>query len=364
MRIKDVTKYLESLAPLGSQAGYDNCGLLVGDAQTEITETLVCLDCTEDIIDEAIETNCNLVIAHHPIVFSGIKKLNGKNYIERVVIKAIQNNIAIYAIHTNLDSYRFGVNFEIGNRIGLDNLKILQPAKNSLTKVQVYCPTDDAEKVTNAMLLSGAGKIGNYSNCNYQSEGTGGFKPGEGSNPAIGEKNQYERVSETKIEVMVSNHLLGKVLAAMNHAHPYEEVAYDCIPVSNKNEYEGAGMYGELDEPISTLDFLEKIKETFRCGVIRHTKLVKKNIKTVAFCGGSGSFLLQNAKNIKADIYITGDFKYHEFFDAEDDIIIADIGHFESEQYTINLIASLLKKNFANFAVRLTGINTNPINYF
>lgn len=364
MRIKDITNYLESLAPTGSQASYDNCGLIVGDPSTEVTETLVCLDCTEAIVAEAIEKKCNLIIAHHPIVFSGIKKLNGKNYIERTVIKAIQNNIAIYAIHTNLDSYRFGVNFEIGNRLGLENLKILQPAKNTLTKVQVYCPTEDAEKVTNAMLLSGAGRIGNYTNCNFQSEGTGGFKPGEGSNPAIGSKNEYKRLTETKIEVLVSNHVLGKVVASLKNAHPYEEVAYDCIPLSNKNEYEGAGMVGELETPIETIDFLQKVKETFKCGTIRHTKLIKKKIKTVAFCGGSGSFLLNNAKSVKADIYITGDFKYHEFFDAEEDIIIADIGHFESEQYTINLIGDILKKNFANFAVRLTEINTNPINYF
>lgn len=364
IKIKEITSYLESLAPLSSQASYDNCGLIVGDPNTEITSALICLDSTEVVIDEAIQKGCNLIIAHHPIVFSGLKKLNGKNYIERTVIKAIQNNIAIYAIHTNLDSYRFGVNYEIGNRLGLENLQILSPAENSLFKLSVFVPIEHSSSVSSAMFEAGAGQIGNYSECSFESTGTGAFKPTELANPFDGEIGKRNKVSETKIEVIVSNHTLHSVVRAMIAAHPYEEVAHDIHPLKNKNMYEGSGMVGSLKKEMDELSFLKLVKNTFNCGIIRHTSLRNKPIKKVAFCGGSGSFLLQHAKRVKADIFITGDYKYHDFFDADDELVIADIGHFESEQYTTNLLADILKKKFPTFVAHLTGVITNPINYF
>lgn len=364
MKIKEITSYLESLAPLSSQESYDNCGLLVGDENTEITNALLTLDCTEEIIDEAKKKGCNLIIAHHPIIFKGIKKLNGKNYVERTIISAIQNDIAIYAIHTNLDNYRFGVNHEIAERIGLKNVRILQPKVDVLHKIVVFCPSDYIEQVSNALFNAGAGEIGNYSECSFESTGTGAFKPNEISNPTIGNIGQREQVTEIKLEVMCSNHLLNKVVSVMLKAHPYEEVAYDLIPLSNKNSYEGAGMIGELETPMKTNDFLKYLKESFKTDCIRHTKLITPTINTVAFCGGSGSFLLSDAIRQKADIYITGDFKYHEFFDAENNIIIADIGHYESEQFTPNLLNRILKKKFINFAPHLSEVSTNPINYF
>lgn len=364
MKIKEITSYLESLAPLSSQESYDNCGLLVGDFNTEVTNALLTLDCTEEIIDEAKKKGCNLIIAHHPIIFKGLSKLNGKNYVERTVIKAIQNNIAIYAIHTNLDNYRFGVNHEIAERIGLTNVRILEPKSNVLHKLVVHCPTENAAQLTNALFEAGAGDIGNYSECSFETTGTGAFKPNEYSHPVIGTQGIREQVNETKIEVLCSIHALNKVVTAMKAAHPYEEVAYDLIPLTNKNSYEGAGMIGELETPITTIEFLEHIKRTFNTGCIRHTALIKPIIKTVAFCGGAGSFLLSNAIGQKADVYITGDFKYHEFFDAENNIIIADIGHFESEQFTPNLLNRVLKKKFINFAPHLSEVSTNPINYF
>ena len=364
MKIKEIIAYLESLAPLSSQASYDNCGLIVGNSETEITSTLICLDSTEAIVDEAIEKGCNLIIAHHPIVFSGLKKITGKTYIERTIIKAIQNNIAIYAIHTNLDNYRFGVNYEIGKRLGLENLQILSPAENVLCKLSVFVPVKHAEIVTNAMFKAGAGNIGNYSDCSFEQNGIGSFKPLENANPFEGKIGEISKADERKIEVLVSTHSLNAVLNAMKSSHPYEEVAYDIISLKNKNQFEGSGMFGFLPSELDELSFLKKVKETFQCGVIRHTDLLNKPIKTVAFCGGSGSFLLKNAKQIKADIFITADYKYHEFFDSENQIVIADIGHFESEQYTTNLLADILKKKFPIFVVHITGVKTNPINYF
>lgn len=364
MKIKEITSYLESLAPLSSQANYDNCGLIVGNNETEITSALICLDSTEAIVDEAIEKGCNLIIAHHPIIFSGLKKLNGKNYIERTIIKAIQNNVAIYAIHTNLDNYRFGVNYEIGSRLGLENLKILSPGDAILYKLSVYVPVEHSDSVSSTMFNAGAGNIGNYSECSFEHTGIGTFKPSEQANPFDGEIGVRNKIPETKIDMIVSNHSLNAVLKAMNQAHPYEEAAYDIIPLKNKNSFEGSGMFGTLKEEMDEISFLSLVKTVFNCGIIRHTNLLNKSIKTVAFCGGSGSFLLKNAKQIKADIFITADYKYHDFFDAENQLIIADIGHFESEQYTINLLADILKKKFPIFVLHLTGVKTNPINYF
>lgn len=364
MRIKDITSFLESYAPLGSQASYDNCGLIVGDPNTEVTGALVCLDCTEEILEEALELGANLIIAHHPIVFKGLKKLNGKNYVERTVIKAIKNDLAIYAIHTNLDHAIKGVNAEIARKLGIENPRILLPNEDVLTKLVVFTPADYVRNVEKAMFEAGAGRIGNYAECDFLTEGIGAFKPLEGADPFEGKIGSRTKTEETKVEVMVSNHILSQVVSAMIEAHPYEEVAYDLIPLKNVNKEEGSGMYGELKDPVDALTFLAKLKQTFHCGVVRHTELTEKTIKTVAFCGGAGSFLLPHALRKKADIYITGDYKYHEFFDADGQIIIADIGHYESEQFTTNLIVDVLTENFAKFAVHNTRVNTNPINYF
>ena len=364
MKIKEITSYLESLAPLSSQASYDNCGLIVGNSQMEITSALICLDSTEAIIDEAIEKGCNLIIAHHPIVFSGLKKLNGKNYIERTIIKAIENKIAIYAIHTNLDNYRHGVNFEIGKRLGLKNLQVLSPNENVICKISVFVPIEFKETLAQAMFKAGAGELGNYNECSFESGGTGTFTPLENANPFEGEKGKNSRIDEIKLEVISSTHALNSVISAMKKTHPYEEVAYDIVSLKNSHPFEGSGMFGTLENELDELTFLSQIKSTFECGIIRHTNLLNKPIKTVAFCGGAGSFLLNNAKQVKADIFITADYKYHDFFDAENQLVIADIGHFESEQYTINLLADILKKKFPIFVLHLTGVNTNPINYF
>lgn len=363
MKIKEVTNFLESYAPLAYQESYDNCGLIVGDANTEVSGALITLDCTEEVIDEAIASGCNLVIAHHPIVFSGLKKLNGNNYIERTVIKAIKNDIAIYAIHTNLDNVHNGVSAKIAEKIGLENCKILSPKKDLLRQLVVYCPVSESEQLRKALFEAGAGSLGDYDNCSFSSIGKGTFRANENCNPFAGEIGENHVENEERIEVVYPKYKERSILNAILSAHPYEEVAHQIYVIENKHQLVGSGVLGTLKTPVKSVDFLNKLKTTMQTGCVRHTSLVKDKISTVAVCGGSGSFLLKDAIASNADIFITADFKYHEFFDAENHIIIADIGHYESEQFTKDLIYDLLTENFTKFAVQLSKVNTNPIKY-
>lgn len=363
MKLSAIIAALETLAPPDLQESYDNAGLITGNPEMDITGAVICLDSIEAIIDEAISKKCNLVVAHHPIVFSGLKKITGKNYIERVIIKAIKNDIAIYAIHTNLDNVMHGVNAKIAEKLGLKNVRILSEMSSSILKLGTYVPHSAAEKVTEALFAAGAGHIGNYSECSFKTEGTGTFKAGNGANPHIGEKNIRHYEPESRIEVILENRLKNKVMGALKAAHPYEEVAYDIQRLENNNQFTGAGMIGEIESAVPAEEFLKSLKISMKTECIRHTSHFGKTIKKVAVCGGAGSFLLGNAIAAGADIFITGDFKYHQFFDADDKIIIADIGHFESEQHTIELLGDWLREKFPTFAVHLTEINTNPINY-
>jgi len=364
MKIQDVITFLEGIVPISSQESYDNCGLLIGDRTAEVKGVLLCLDSTEEVVEEAVRVGANLIIAHHPIIFKGLRSITGKNYVERTVLACIQHNIALYAIHTNLDNYRFGVNKEICDRLGLVNTSILVPKSDVLYKLAVFVPAEHHSPVSQAIFAAGAGEIGNYRDCQFYQEGTGTFRPVGEAKPFSGNLGELRSEKEVKAEFLVSAHRLGSVIAAMKEAHPYEEVAHDVFVLKNTNQTEGSGMIGFLEHPMDEMEFLKKVKETFHCGSIRHTLMLGKPFSKVAVCGGSGSFLLKNALAAKADIFITADFKYHEFFDAEGKIVIADIGHYESEQFTPNLLAELLKKKFTTFAVRLTEINTNPINYF
>ncbi|MFA5328959.1 MAG: Nif3-like dinuclear metal center hexameric protein [Prolixibacteraceae bacterium] len=364
MQIKEITQFIESVAPLALQESYDNAGLILGQPDDEISGVLISLDITEEIIDEAIAKNLNLVVAHHPIIFSGIKKLNGKNYIERCVIKAIKNNIAVYAAHTNLDSVFGGVNSKICEKIDLQNCRILAPIPDFLKKLVTFVPTEHAEKIRQALFDAGAGNIGNYDSCSFNQNGTGSFRGNDRANPFVGEKNQLHYENETRIETVFPKNIQSRVIQALLEAHPYEEVAYDIYPLENEYTQAGIGMIGELQEPMEETEFLEKLKNTFNCRVIKHTHLSGNPLKRVAVCGGSGSSYLKNAIAQQADIFISGDFKYHQFFDAEQKIVIADIGHFESEQFTKEVFYELLTKKFPKFAVHLSAINTNPVNYF
>jgi dinuclear metal center YbgI/SA1388 family protein len=361
--IKDVTNHLEALAPRAYQEEYDNSGLLTGNAGAEVTGVLVTLDCTEKVIDEAIALKCNLIVAHHPILFRGLKRITGQTYVERAIIKAIKNDIAIYSIHTNLDNVIGGVNKRIAERIGLKNLSILQPKKETLMKLVTFVPEQNTGDVLDALHAAGAGNIGEYKNCSFTVVGEGKFKPTGNANPHIGELNQLERVSETRCEVIFPEHLSHKIVAALKETHPYEEVAYYLSKLENENQEVGSGMIGELESPMEPIDFLNRLKSAMNTACIRHTALVNRPIRKVAVCGGAGSFLLNTAIARGADVFVSSDFKYHEFFDADEKLIIADIGHYESEQFTKDLLVEVLKEKFTTFAIIFSNTGTNPLSY-
>lgn len=362
--VKDIIKYLESIAPAHLQEDYDNCGLITGSADWVVTGTIISLDCLESVVEEAISKKCNLIVCHHPIVFKGIKKFSTNHYVNRTIVKAIKNDIAIYAIHTNLDNIITGVNKKIAEKIGLSNLSILVPKKNTLKKITTFVPASHLEVVADAMHKAGAGQIGQYKDCSFRVCGTGTFIPTENSSPFTGKINEKSYENETRIEMIFPFYLENQIISAMKLVHPYEEVAYFAQSVDNENQEVGAGLLGELDTEMGALEFLNHLKQNMELKVIKHTALVKNKIKKVAICGGSGSFLTQSAIFAGADIYISADYKYHEFFEADNKIIIADIGHYESEKFTNQLLYDLISNNFLTFAVHLTGVNTNPVFYY
>ena len=363
MKIADILHTLESIAPTVLQEGYDNAGLITGSREWECTGILCTLDATPQVVDEAVARNCNCIVAHHPIVFRGLKKINGSNYVEQAVIKAIKNDIAIYAAHTNLDNVPDGVNGRIADKIGLTNRKILAPKQGILKKLYTYVPHEHLETVRNALFAAGAGNISNYSECSFTSPGTGTFKPGVGAEPFSGKVGERKEQPETKLEVILPAYLERQVLDALFTAHPYEEVAYEVIGLDNFDQETGSGIIGEID-PADGAAFLQMLVERFRLQLVRHTALPAGRIKTVAVCGGAGSFLISNALQAGADAYVTADVKYHEFFDAVPGLLLCDIGHYESEQFTVDLFIYIFLQKFPNFAVLKSEVRTNPVNYF
>ena len=364
MIIQDVIKHLEKLAPLAYAEDFDNVGLLVGDKQAKITGVLVTLDTLETVIEEAIEKNCNLIVSFHPIIFKGLKKLTGKNYVERVVMKAIKHDIAIYSIHTALDNALQGVNDMICDQLELKNKRILIPQSETIKKLTTYVPKKEAEQLRTALFDVGAGSIGNYDNCSFNVEGYGTFNGNENSNPVKGKKGETHTEAETKISITFPKHIESKVIKTLFQAHSYEEVAYEITTLENKNQNIGIGMIGELKKPIDESTFLSYLKTKMNTECIRHPSFLNKKIKKVAVLGGSGSFAIQAAKASSADVFITADLKYHDFFTAENNILLADIGHYESEQFTKNLLVAYLTKKITNFAIILSNTNTNPVKYF
>jgi len=363
MDVKSICELIEEVAPLSLQESYDNAGLLVGNSQMEVTSVLVCIDITEEVIEEAIKKNCNLIISHHPLIFSELKRLTGQNEVQRCVAKAIKNDLAIYAAHTNLDNVLQGVNGKIAEKIGLVNTRILQPKLNSLLKLITFVPRLHSYSVREALFNAGAGTVGNYDCCSYNIDGVGTFQANDNANPFVGEANKLHSESETRIEVILPYYLKNSILEALLKVHPYEEPAYDFIALENAWNQVGAGLVGELENTEDEFEFLNRIKDIFNQPSIRYTNLLGKKIKRVAVCGGSGSSLLSDAITAKADVYISGDFKYHEFFNAQNSIIIADIGHFESEQFTKDIFFDIITKKMPTFAVQISDIKTNPINY-
>ncbi len=361
--VKTITGWIEEVAPLALQEDYDNAGLLIGSPDMVVNGVLITVDVTEPVIEEAYNIGCNLIISHHPLIFRGVKRLTGQNETQRCIIKAIKHNIAVYAAHTNMDNVLSGVNGKIAEKIGLKNMKILLPKKQTLLKLVTFVPVNHISSVQNALFEAGAGHIGNYDNCSYSSEGNGTFRANEKANPFVGEIDVTHTEAEIRLEVIMPGYLKEKIIRALLNAHPYEEPAYDIIPLDNALSIVGAGIIGELPGEKDEQQFLHQLKSIFQLDTLKHTSLLNKTIRKVAICGGSGSEFLPEAITAGADVFISADFKYHQYFDAENKILIADIGHYESEQFTKDVFYEIITKNIPKFAVRISDVNTNPIKY-
>lgn len=364
MTIQEVSTLLDQWAPLAQAEDFDNVGLLVGDPTNTITNILVAHDALEVVIDEAITKNCNLVVCFHPIIFTGLKRLNGSNYVEKAFLKAIKNDVAIYAIHTALDNYNKGVSYGMARALQLSDCRILLPKKNSIYKLTTYVPHAFAKALKESLFAAGAGHIGNYDQCSFSTEGKGTFRAGEGTNPFVGNKDEQHLEQETQLHITFKGHLKKTIVKTLIENHPYEEVAYELVALENENQNVGMGMIGALENPLSEGKFLGLIKSTFKTGGIRHSAKLNKEIKKVAVLGGSGAFAIDAAIGHGADAYVTADLKYHDYYKAENKILLADVGHYESERFTKKLIADYLTEKIRSFAVLLSEENTNPINYF
>ena len=363
MKVYEITSYLEKFAPSGLQESYDNTGLIIGSAGSEIKKALITLDVTDKVVSEAIENGCDFIIAHHPVIFKSLKKIDYQTEQGALIARIIKEGIAVYAAHTNLDNVPEGVNGILAEKIGLKNTRILSPKKDNLYKLVVFCPVDVAEKVRKAVFNAGAGEIGNYSWCSFNSEGVGTFKASDKANPYVGEIGKVHEEKEMKIETVVPSYFLKGVISAMITAHPYEEVAYDLFPMANVQNNAGTGIIGELEKETSAKEFLTHVKKVLKASAIRHTRFLQKPVKTVAVCGGSCSFLIDHAYHSGADVFITSDVKYHEFFDHSEEMIIVDAGHYETEQFAKELLYDKLIRKFPNFALQISKAKTNPINF-
>lgn len=363
MKVFQIANELEKLAPLAYAEDFDNVGLLVGNANADVSKVLVTLDTTEEVVMEAISKGANLIVSFHPIIFSGMKKITGKNYVERIVQLAIKNDINIYATHTALDNSQFGVNFQIAEQLSLKNRKILIPQKDTLRHLVTYVPSNKAEDLRNAIFAAGAGSIGNYDNCSFNLDGTGTFRAQKDAKPYVGKIGETHHEKETRISVIFNRHLQNQILKTLKENHPYEEVAYEIFSMENLNQTIGIGMVGELENEMQEEELLKFLKERMSAQVIRHSKLLGKKVKKIAVLGGSGSFAIAEAKRAGADVFVTADLKYHNFFEAENEILLADIGHYESEQFTKKLLTAYLSEKFPNFAVLNSEISTNPVHY-
>jgi dinuclear metal center YbgI/SA1388 family protein len=364
MKLKQITFFLEEYAPLLLQESYDNVGLILGDPEQEIHQALISLDITEDVLEEAITRQCNLIISHHPLIFRSICKITRKTSVERMIIKAIKNDLAIYAIHTNIDNLLHGVNKSVSEKFRLKNLRILSPRKDLLHKLVTFCPLEKSNEVREALFQSGAGYLGNYDKCSFNLEGRGSFRALENADPYVGNIGELHFENEVRIEMVYPVYREKEILEALLQTHPYEEVAYDIYSLGNEFNNAGAGVIGELPERMDEKKFLEKVKQEMKCSCIRHSGLTGGKVIRVAICGGSGSFLIQKAIAAKADAFITADLKYHNFFEAEGKILLADIGHYESEQFVKELLFTIISEKFPNFACFISELNTNSVNYF
>ncbi len=364
MNLKEIVSAVDQFAPFSLQEGYDNSGIQYGDPDKEIHKGLVCVDITEKIVEEAKNTGSDLIISHHPLLFKGMKSITGGHYTQRTLVKAIQNDIALLSVHTNLDFVKTGVNRKLAEKLGLSDLSVLDPKPGILKKLVVFCPADHAGKVRDAIFSAGAGYIGDYDCCSFNLEGTGSFRAGDQSNPFVGKIGEVHYEKEIRVETIFPEFIQSQVVDAMINAHPYEEVAFDIYPLENKHEKTGGGMAGFLDEEMPEMLFLEQVKKVLHVPVVRHNGFSDRKLKKIAICGGSGSFLMDAAFRSGADAFLTADIKFHEFFEYQHQMLVADVGHYESEQFTTEILVELLKEKFANFALQISKHSTNPVHYF
>jgi dinuclear metal center YbgI/SA1388 family protein len=363
MKLRELVEYIDREVPLSFQEDYDNSGLQVGNPDQEVNSALLTLDITEEVLEEAIERGCDIIVSHHPLIFKPLKRLTVKTATERIISKSILNGIAIYASHTNLDAMDFGVSRKMAEKLGLKDVRVLVPLAGKLRKVATFIPTSHYEKVSKEVFEAGAGKIGNYDRCGFGVEGIGSFRPGEGSTPFVGSAGKEHKENEIRFETVFWEHDRARVIDALLKSHPYEEVAYDIYPLENNNVDIGFGCIGFTGKEIDEMAFLNNLKEIFGANGIRYTKPTGRKIRKVALCGGSGSGFLKEAIAAGADVFVTADVKYHTFFDADGKILIADIGHYESEIFSLEILKALIIKKFPTFAILFSGLNSNPINY-
>lgn len=361
--VRDITNHLEAIAPPAYQESYDNVGLVLGNIETTVTGVLICLDVTEAVLQEAKDHHCNLVIAHHPLIFKPLHKITGSTLVERCVLQAIQQGTAIYTLHTNLDNAPQGVSHRLATTLGLTQLSVLAPKAGTIAKLTTYVPPSHLEGVVEALHNAGAGHIGHYSHCSFTSPGKGTFIPTAEAQPHVGIASQRMQVPEHRLEVRFPMHLAAAVQQALQSAHPYEEAVYDIQPLTHHTADVGAGIIGILPTDLSTEAFLHHLKATLQLACVRHTAPLDRPIRRVAVCGGAGSALIQETIRQQADAFVTADIKYHDFFQAEGKVLIADVGHYESEVGTIALIHQLLSEKFANIALLQSSTITNPVHY-
>jgi dinuclear metal center YbgI/SA1388 family protein len=363
MKIKEITSHLDTVIPLSFQASYDNSGLQVGDPEQDVAAAIISLEVTEDVVDEAIAAGCGLIVTHHPLIFTPLKKLTGNSHTERIVTKAIRHEIAIYSAHTNLDVLKDGVSGKMAEKLGLQDMRVLLPLKNRLLKLVTWIPEEYLESVREAVFNAGAGVIGGYDECSFSVTGTGSYRGGENTNPFAGDRGELHFEKEVRFETVIPTHLKNNVIKALTDAHPYEEVAYDIIALENSYDEAGLGCVGELPEAVDELEFIRSVSGIFDAQGVRYSAITGKQVKRVALCGGAGADLVEEAIKEKADAFVTSDLKYHDFFKGENQMVLVDIGHYESEKYSREILYALIIKKFPTFAVRFSETNTNPINY-
>ena len=364
MTISEFIRQLSTKIRFSYAEDFDNVGLLCGRPEQELRGVLVCHDALESVVQEAIEKGCNCIVAFHPIIFSGLKSITGKSYVERAVMLALENKIAIIAVHTAWDNDFYGVNHGIAKALGLRHLQVLIPKKDALSQLRFFVPVEAAEQVRSAIFATGAGTIGQYADCSFNIHGTGTFLPLEKASPAYGEVGTWEQVSEMEVQILVENWQLPAAIQAMKDAHPYEEVAYYVTSLRNENHHAGLGQFGLLDEEMSAQEFLSECRAVFDVPVIRTSSHFTGRIRKVAVLGGSGASGISAAKKLGCDAYVSSDFKYHDFFQGDENFLLADVGHFESERFVSQQLADVISNILPTFAVLKSETKTNPVNYF